>query len=92
MTCFVPGPQEVPSCGERPTPHQEDWASELPALGYRLRAKISELTEGEIAAQDQRKRIDIRAPQSGRVHQPAVHTIGHVITPGATMMLIMSWV
>jgi membrane fusion protein, type I secretion system len=32
-----------------------------------VRAKIAELSEREIAAQDQLKRIDIRAPQSGRV-------------------------
>jgi HlyD family secretion protein len=54
-----------------------------------VRAKIAELTEREIAAQDQLKRIDIRAPQSGRVHQLSVHTIGHVITPGETIMLIV---
>ena len=34
-----------------------------------VRAKIAELSEREIAAEDQLKRIDIRAPQSGRVHQ-----------------------
>jgi HlyD family secretion protein len=54
-----------------------------------VRAKIAELTEREVAAQDQLKRIDIRAPQSGRVHQLTVHTIGHVITPGETIMLIV---
>ena len=54
-----------------------------------VRAKIAELSEREIAAQDQLKRIDIRAPQSGRVHQLSVHTIGHVITPGETIMLIV---
>ena len=54
-----------------------------------VRAKIAELSEREIAAEDQLKRIDIRAPQTGRVHQLAVHTIGHVITPGETIMLIV---
>ena len=33
--------------------------------------------------------IDIRAPQTGRVHQLAVHTVGEVITPGETIMLIV---
>jgi len=28
-------------------------------------------------------------PQSGRVHQLAVHTIGQVMTPGETLMLIV---
>lgn len=35
------------------------------------------------------KQIDIRAPQSGRVHQLAVHTIGGVIAPGEAIMQIV---
>jgi HlyD family secretion protein len=54
-----------------------------------VRAKISELSERKIAAEDQLKHIEIRAPQSGRVHQLAVHTVGGVITPGETIMLIV---
>ena len=54
-----------------------------------VRAKIAELSERMIAAEDQLKRIDIRAPQSGHVHQLAVHTIGRVITPGETIMVIV---
>ena len=54
-----------------------------------VRAKISELSERQIAAEDQLKHIDIRAPQSGRVHELVVHTVGGVITPGETIMLIV---
>ena len=54
-----------------------------------VRAKISELSERKIAAEDQLKHIDIRAPQTGRVHELAVHTVGGVITPGETIMLIV---
>jgi HlyD family secretion protein len=54
-----------------------------------VRAKISELEERKVAAEDQLKRIDIRAPQDGIVHQLAVHTIGGVITPGEPIMLIV---
>ena len=54
-----------------------------------VRAKIAELSERKIAAEDQLKRVDIRAPQSGRVHELAVHTIGQVITPGQKIMLIV---
>jgi HlyD family secretion protein len=54
-----------------------------------VRAKIAELSERKIAAEDQLMRIDIRAPQTGRVHQLIVHTIGQVITPGETIMLIV---
>jgi HlyD family secretion protein len=54
-----------------------------------VRAKISEVSERKIAAEDQLKHIDIRAPQTGRVHELAVHTVGEVITPGETIMLIV---
>jgi HlyD family secretion protein len=54
-----------------------------------VRAKIAELSERQIAAEDQLKHIDIRAPQTGRVHQLAIHTVGGVIGPGETIMLIV---
>ena len=54
-----------------------------------VRSKISELIERKIAAQDQLARIDIRAPQSGKVHQLSVHTIGGVIAEGEQIMLIV---
>jgi HlyD family secretion protein len=53
------------------------------------RSKISELGERKTAAVDQLNRIDIRAPQSGRVHQLTVHTVGGVISPGEQIMLIV---
>lgn len=54
-----------------------------------VRAKITELSERKIAAEDQLKHIDIRAPQTGRVHELVVHTVGEVITEGETIMLIV---
>lgn len=54
-----------------------------------VRAKISELSERKVAAEEQLNNVDIRAPQSGRVHQLAVHTIGGVIAAGETIMLIV---
>jgi HlyD family secretion protein len=68
---------------------EDDARSKVAEELSNVRAKIAELREREIAAEDQLKRIDIRAPQSGRVHQLAVHTIGHVITPGETIMLVV---
>ena len=53
------------------------------------RSKISETAERKTAAVDQLNRIDIRAPQSGRVHQLTVHTVGGVISPGEQIMLIV---
>ncbi|MER9655080.1 HlyD family type I secretion periplasmic adaptor subunit [Mesorhizobium sp. M0152] len=52
-------------------------------------AKVGELTERKIAAEDQLKRIDIRAPQDGVVQQSIAHTMGGVITPGQTIMQIV---
>ena len=52
-------------------------------------AKISELVERKVAAEDQLKRIDIRAPQDGKVHQLAVYTVGGVVKAGDTLMLIV---
>ena len=54
-----------------------------------IRGKVSELTEKRVAAEDSLRRIDIRAPQAGTVHQLAVHTVGGVVTPGEPIMLIV---
>ncbi len=54
-----------------------------------VQAKIAEYVERKVAAEDQLRRIDIRAPQDGFVHQLAVHTVGGVISPGDTLMLIV---
>src|SRR6185369_1594293 len=53
------------------------------------RSRLSELAERKTAVVDELKRIDIRAPQSGRVHELAVHTVGGVIAPGEQIMLIV---
>ena len=52
-------------------------------------SKINELTERKIAAEDQLKRLDIRAPISGTVYQVAVHTVGGVIARGEQIMLVV---
>ncbi|MGF9757412.1 HlyD family type I secretion periplasmic adaptor subunit [Microvirga sp. 0TCS3.31] len=54
-----------------------------------IQAKSAELVEKRVAAEDQLKRIDIRAPQAGVVHQLAVHTVGGVIAAGDPLMLIV---
>jgi HlyD family secretion protein len=54
-----------------------------------VQSKIAELTERRIAAEDQLRRVDIRAPQSGVVHQLAVFTQGGVINSGEPILLIV---
>ena len=51
--------------------------------------KISELVERMVAAEDQLKRVDIRAPRSGIVNALAIHTVGGVIANGETIMQIV---
>jgi HlyD family secretion protein len=67
----------------------QDLRSEVGKDLIETRSKLSELAERKIAAVDQLNRIDIRAPQSGRVHQLSVHTVGGVIAPGEQIMLIV---
>lgn len=54
-----------------------------------IRGKLSELLECRVAAEDQLRRVDLRAPQSGTVHQLDVHTVGGVVTQGEPVMLIV---
>jgi HlyD family secretion protein len=54
-----------------------------------VRGTTAELVEKRVSAEDQLKRIDIRAPQNGMVHQLDVHTVGGVVTAGQPIMLIV---
>jgi membrane fusion protein, type I secretion system len=67
----------------------QDLRSEVSKELADIRAKTSELIEKRVTAEDQLKRIDIRAPRDGRVHQLAVHTVGGVINAGEPIMLIV---
>jgi HlyD family secretion protein len=67
----------------------QDLRSEVATELREIQGKIAELVERKIAAEDQLSRIDIRAPQNGKVHQLAVHTIGGVASPGEVLMLIV---
>ncbi len=51
--------------------------------------KEVELIERRVAAEDQLKRVELRAPQSGLVHQLAIHTVGGVVSPAEIIMLIV---
>lgn len=67
----------------------QDLRSEVGKDLIETRSKLSELAERKTAAIDQLNRVDIRAPQSGRVHMLSVHTVGGVISPGEQIMLIV---
>ncbi|MGL4396804.1 MAG: HlyD family type I secretion periplasmic adaptor subunit [Hyphomicrobium sp.] len=51
--------------------------------------KIAELSERRTAAEDQLRRIDLKSPVDGVVHQLSVHTVGGVINTAEPLMLIV---
>jgi HlyD family secretion protein len=54
----------------------QDFRTEVLKDLREAQGKIAELKERVTAAEDQLKRVDLRAPQAGTVHQLAVHTVG----------------
>jgi len=54
-----------------------------------IRARTAEMIERKVSAEDQLKRVDLRAPIDGVVLQLTVHTVGGVITAGEVIMLIV---
>ena len=67
----------------------QDLSSEVARELREVEGKIGEFSERKVAAEDQLKRIDLRAPQDGIVHQLAVHTVGGVVSAGDPVMLIV---
>ena len=67
----------------------QDLRSEVSKELREVQAKIAELVERKTTAEDQLKRIEIRAPQDGVVHQSIVHTVGGVLNAGEPLMLIV---
>jgi HlyD family secretion protein len=67
----------------------QDLRSEVATELREVQAKISEFVERKVSAEDQLKRIDVRSPQTGVVHQLGVHTVGGVISPGELIMLVV---
>jgi HlyD family secretion protein len=67
----------------------QDMRSEVGKDLAEIRGKTAELVEKKVAAEDLLKRVDIRAPLDGIVHQLSVHTVGGVIGPAEVIMLIV---
>jgi len=66
-----------------------DLSSEVAKETREIDGKIGEFIERKVTAEDQLKRVDIRAPQDGTVFQSNVHTVGGVITAGDAIMLVV---
>ena len=67
----------------------QDFRSGVAKVLADVRAKYAETFEKRIAARDQADKLDIRAPQSGVVHDLTIHTRGGVIAAGETIMTIV---
>src|SRR5215475_738740 len=67
----------------------QDIASDVAKELREVDGKIGEFVERKVAAEDQLKRTDIRAPQDGTVFQSTANTVGGVVTAGDPIMLIV---
>lgn len=52
-------------------------------------AKVTELNERRVVAQDELTKTTIRAPQSGTIQESSVHTIGGVVGAGEVLMMVV---
>lgn len=52
-------------------------------------ARLAELRERQVSTSDILNRVDIRAPADGTVQQIAVHTLGGVVQPAETLMVLV---
>jgi HlyD family secretion protein len=67
----------------------QDFRTEVLKDLRETQGKVAEFIERKVAAEDQLKRVDIRAPRSGVVYSLTVHTVGGVVANGETIMAIV---
>ncbi|TCM78613.1 HlyD family type I secretion periplasmic adaptor subunit [Rhizobium sp. BK068] len=67
----------------------DDQRTEVSDQLRQAESETGEYAERLVAAEDELKHIDIRAPQDGIVHQLSVHARGAVVTPGEAIMQIV---
>lgn len=68
---------------------REDFLSSVLSDLQAVNAEISELSQRSIEAETLLGRLELRAPQAGIVHQSMIHTVGGLVAPGETIMLIV---
>jgi len=54
-----------------------------------IEGPVAELAERQIAAADRLTRMELKAPQSGIVHELTIHTVGGVVSPAEPVLLIV---
>lgn len=68
---------------------EQDRMTDIVEKLHEAQSQAAEFVDKKIAAEDLLRRIDIRSPQSGYVHEMTIHTVGGVIAPGETIMQIV---
>lgn len=67
----------------------QDLKTEVSRELREIQGQLGEFIERKVAAEDELKRIDIFAPQTGMIHHLAVHTVGGVISPADVIMQVV---
>lgn len=68
---------------------EHDFVADIVKQLGETETRIGDFREKKIAAEDQLRRLEVRAPLSGIVHQLAVHTIGGVVSSSDVLMQIV---
>jgi HlyD family secretion protein len=68
---------------------QKEMLQQVSSEQREAQGKIAELEEQKVAIEDKLKRIEIKAPRSGYVHNLAIHTVGGVVSPANPIMEVI---
>lgn len=68
---------------------EQRWRSESQRELRDVEVRMGETAERLEASKDQLRRIELRSPVAGVVHELALHTVGGVVRPGETAMSIV---
>ena len=68
---------------------QKEYTQQVVDELRKIEAQLAEVSEQRTQLGDKMRRIELRAPRSGRVHAPAVHTEGGVIQAGSTVLQVI---
>jgi len=68
---------------------EERYRSEVLSELRQTESRIVEFQERRVASEDRLRRLEIRSPIAGTIHESEVHTIGGVVAQGQTLMLVV---
>lgn len=54
-----------------------------------VEGELTQLAEKRNGIEEKLRRLEIRAPVTGRVHEVAVHTVGGIVRPGETLLSVV---